>query len=291
MFNLFKYSDKETPLPNSRLGQFGYILRFHWRSLALLSTLTSLFAIPLVVWMYWSTMANSALYAKLLSLTDYAQKVELATQLKGQMLFNGLVYIPLTAVAFVGLGGCAQCIKMYAKRQIVFVSQCFWRGVKQHFWGSFVTGALYASAVCAVLCSDLFFGTEWWWNVVGVLALVVVSIFVSYCFVLNVFYKQSLKALLLNATALTFVRFPQNALALALSMITVWLVVFLPSVLGVTLCVIVNLVIGIGYSTLIIVLNAFSAFDKYINKTQYPSLYREGLQNNSDAVTAEGANA
>ncbi len=271
---LFNYSNKEAKLPSNRIDQFGYIMRFYWRQVALVSLLTLLFAIPFVAWMIVSNMANNVLYNSYLSADDET-KLQLAEQIRSQIFVSGLISVPLVGLSFVGLSGAAQVMKKYIWREIVDLSTDFWGGIKKHWLGSLIIGCIYALFLTSVISSNLF-SESIAWTIVGAVIVVFATIWAFYCFFLNVFYVQKLHGLLFNALILTILRFPQNLIIFLFSCLTLTLF-FLPTILATALFVLINGMIGFGYSLLLATLNAQSSFDKYINKQSYPEYYKKGL--------------
>ena len=272
---LFNYSNKEAKLPANRIDQFGYIMRFYWRQVALVSLLTLLFAIPFIAWMIASNMASSVLYNSYLS-ADEETKLQIAEQIRSQIFVSGLICVPFVGLLFVGLSGAAQTMKKFIWREVVDLPSDFWNGVKKHWLGSLIIGCVYALFLTSVISSNLFCENVAW-SIVGAVIVVFATIWIFYCFFLNVFYVQKLHSLLFNALMLTILRFPQNLIILLFSCLTL-LLFFLPTILATALCVLINGMIGFGYSILLATLNAQSSFDKYINKQSYPEHYKKGLE-------------
>lgn len=250
----------------------------HWRSLCLISVLILLFALPIIVWVFISTTADSVLYSQMIN-ADATTQADIASQLAIQQFYNGLIASPLVGVLFVGLGGGAYCIRKYVWDENVLVTEDFFHGVKANLLPSALVGVLLTLVITALTSAGLFGGSVAF-RVLGWIAVAVIAIFASYCFALNVFYKQNFFGTLFNALVLTVVKIPSNLIILLLSAIPFVPLLFLPSILGTTVVVLLLAVFGFGYVLLNVILHACSVFDKFINKQSYPDLFNKGLDVN-----------
>ena len=196
---------------------------------------------------------------------DAITQAEIASQLAIQQFYNGLIASPLVGVLFVGLGGGAYCIRKYVWDENVLVTDDFFHGVKANWLPSALVGVLTTIVVTALTSAGIFGGSTLW-QVFAWIIVAIIAIFASYCFALNVFYKQNFFGTLFNALVLTVVKIPSNFLILLLSAIPFVPLLFLPSILGTTIVVLLLAVFGFGYVLLNVILHSCSVFDKFINK-------------------------
>lgn len=273
---LWKEPKRPAKLPTNRLDQFGDIMRFDWRSVMLLSIISSIFFLPLVIWMFISTTVDSALYADMLNATQ-EEAVKIADELKTHSYINWAVNIPLIAIAFMGLSGLIEILKKIAWGANVEKVSDYFKSVKKNLVSSLILGIIYGLICGAIVTSNLFFNESVIWNIIGFTIIGLASLFFIYALMLNVFYKQTVFNLLFNSFIFTVIRMPVNLICLAFILLPIVMLFFLPSILAVSLCCLIYLFIWLGMGMLSFVLNGCSAFDKHINKELYPDVYRKGL--------------
>ncbi len=276
MLSIFKDPKHQGPLPKNRFEQFFDIVQFNYRSLMLLSFLTFLFFIPLIIWMYISTITDSALYAEILSYGDDVP-LELYNELKTQTLINAIIYVPLISITFIGLSGMIGTFRKFFYRDIVELPANYFECVKKNWLSSLLIGLFYSMAISSITFSNLFFNESVIWNIIGIVLIVFVSIFFLFVLSLNVYYTESIGSLLFNSFILLIVRLPQNLLSIVVLVLPVLFVVFLPKILGITLMIIVYTIIWLAFGILAFEANAIGAFDKYINQKSFPDIYKKGL--------------
>ena len=286
MLRMFKDPKYQGPLPKTRLEQFFDIVHFNWRSLMLLSLLTFLFFIPLIIWMYISTIVDSALYAEIIKYGDDVPS-ELFNQLKTQTTINILVYTPAIAISFVGLSGMLGSLKKLIYREITDLPIDFFVSIKKNWLASLLLGIVYGLSITSISFSNLFFNESVMWNIVGIILIVIISIFFLYSICLNVFYTETITSLLFNSFILLIVRIPFNLISMTIITLPVLFVVFLPKILGITIMIILYLFIWAGFGVLSFEINAVSAFDKFINKNSFPNNYKKGLVNKDGKENSE----
>ena len=275
MLAIFEGSKFERPLPKNRFEQFFYIFVSYFNKMALLSLLTALFFLPLIVFMYISTIVDSALYASILNGEEVS--IELIQELKMRSYFNLLFYVPFTGIAFIGLSGMFGVLKKYTWRQLVDLPHDFFISIKNNLLFSFIVGIIYGLIMGAILTSDLFFNEKIIWNIVGFIIISFVSIFFFYVLTLNIYYEVHIGQLFFNSLMLLIIRLPYNIFSIIIAFLPILFLIFLPTILGMTIMVILYILLYLSISSLALITNNLSGFDKYINKKTYPEFYKKGL--------------
>ena len=281
MFKFFDYPNRETPLPRTRKHQFAQELTFNWRKLCSLSVLMLIFAAPFVAWMFISTIADSKLYVEMTSAVGQ-QQIDIAQQLQTQQFVNGLVFVPLVGLLFIGVGSAISCVKKMLWNQNLSTTYDFFSYVKEGWLGYLITGVTYCLVIFSIYQLAFAANTLLIIEVVAYVLFVFVTIVALFMLALQAYYKQNLLSLLKNAVILSVIKLPRNVALLALSLVFAIPLIFLPLILGTSIVVIIYALFGAGFFVLVHTCNACSLFDQLINKQSYPTLYKKGLLGESD---------
>ena len=262
------YEQRERPKTRSK--QFLDIFRHRFLELLKLSLLQTVFNLPLLatIFLFWMLLNN-------------AHTPEAAMMI---FLIQGGSMIITLPIVFIGLTGCFYALKKLAYAEGEFAASAFFIGMKEEWLRGLVIG-LFAgiSGGIAVIGAYYFVFTSWDMNTVVqgfgiaiiVIQLILVLIFCYYSLSQVVVYKNTFRHLFKNSIIMGLIKFPIN----------LGLLILYPGGFIILVCIMpYTMYIGIGlmiltcaFGHLVWMLNCLSAFDKYINKEQFPDYYRKGL--------------
>lgn len=261
---------EQSERPATRFKQFFDIFRHRFLELIKLSLLQAVFVLPLLVtiFLFWILIKNAS------------------TMQAAMMVFliqGGSLMISLP-IAFVGLTGSFYALKKLAYAEGEFASSSFFLGLREEWKKGlligFIAGLSGAIAVIGmyyflVFPSDISTVVKGFGIAIVIIQLILVLIVCYYCLAQLVIYSNTLRHLFKNSIIMGLIRFPIN----------LGLLIFYPGGFIALVCIMpLTMYIGLGlmiltsvFGHLIWMMNAMTAFDKYINKEQFPDYYRKGL--------------
>ena len=262
------YEQRERP--RTRVAQFFDIFKHRFLELLKLSLLQAVFSLPLLVtiFLFWLLLPNA----------HTNQAVMMVFLIQGA---SSLITLP---IAFVGLTGSFYALKKLAYAEGEFASSSFFIGMKEE-WKKGLLISLVAgfSAGIAIIGAYFFIFSPYdiipWVKGLGIavsiIQLIVVYISCYYSIAQVVVYENKLWPIIKNSIIMNLMRFPIN----------LGLFILYPGVFIALICIIpYTMYVGVGlmmltsvFGHLVWMMNAMSAFDKYINKEQFPDYYRKGL--------------
>ena len=261
---------EQSERPATRFKQFFDIFRHRFLELIKLSLLQAVFVLPLLVtiFLFWILIKNAS------------------TMQAAMMVFliqGGSLMISLP-IAFVGLTGSFYALKKLAYTEGEFASSSFFLGLREEWKKGlligFIAGLSGAIAVIGmyyflVFPSDISTVVKGFGIAIVIIQLILVLIVCYYCLAQLVIYSNTLRHLFKNSIIMGLIRFPIN----------LGLLILYPGGFIALVCIMpLTMYIGLGlmiltsvFGHLIWMMNAMTAFDKYINKEQFPDYYRKGL--------------
>lgn len=261
---------EQSERPATRFKQFFDIFRHRFLELIKLSLLQAVFVLPLLVtiFLFWILIKNAS------------------TMQAAMMVFliqGGSLMISLP-IAFVGLTGSFYALKKLAYAEGEFASSSFFLGLREEWKKGlligFIAGLSGAIAVIGmyyflVFPSDISTVVKGFGIAIVIIQLILVLIVCYYCLAQLVIYSNTLRHLFKNSIIMGLIRFPIN----------LGLLILYPGGFIALVCIMpLTMYIGLGlmiltsvFGHLIWMMNAMTAFDKYINKEQFPDYYRKGL--------------
>lgn len=262
------YTQRERP--KTRLNQFFDIFKHRFLELLKLSLLQAVFNMPLLVtiFLFWMLLNNSS----------SEQAVMMV------FLIQGASFIVSLPISFIGLTGSFYAIKKLIYAEGEFASSSFFYGLKEEWKKGLVIGLIAGLSVAVAVIGAYFFIFSTfelisWVRGFGIaiiaIQLIVVLMVCYYSVAQSIVYTNKIGPILKNSFLLTLVRFPIN----------LGLLILYPSGFIALVCIMpLTMYIGLGlmlltsaFGHLVWMLNAVSAFDKFINKEQFPDYYRKGL--------------
>ena len=262
------YEQRERP--RTRVAQFFDIFKHRFLELLKLSLLQAVFSLPLLVtiFLFWLLLPNA----------HTNQAVMMVFLIQGA---SSLITLP---IAFVGLTGSFYALKKLAYAEGEFASSSFFIGMKEEWKKGLLIGLVAGfSAGIAIIGAYFFIFSPYdiipWVKGLGIavsiIQLIVVYISCYYSIAQVVVYENKLWPIIKNSIIMNLMRFPIN----------LGLFILYPGAFIALICIIhYTMYVGVGlmmltsvFGHLVWMMNAMSAFDKYINKEQFPDYYRKGL--------------
>ena len=262
------YEQRERP--RTRVSQFFDIFKHRFLELLKLSLLQAVFSLPLLVtiFLFWLLLPNA----------HTNQAVMMVFLIQGA---SSLITLP---IAFVGLTGSFYALKKLAYAEGEFASSSFFIGMKEEWKKGLLIGLVAGfSAGIAIIGAYFFIFSPYdiipWVKGLGIavsiIQLIVVYISCYYSIAQIVVYENKLWPIIKNSIIMNLMRFPIN----------LGLFILYPGAFIALICIIpYTMYVGVGlmmltsvFGHLVWMMNAMSAFDKYINKEQFPDYYRKGL--------------
>ena len=262
------YEQRERP--RTRVAQFFDIFKHRFLELLKLSLLQAVFSLPLLVtiFLFWLLLPNA----------HTNQAAMMVFLIQGA---SSLITLP---IAFVGLAGSFYALKKLAYAEGEFASSSFFIGMKEEWKKGLLIGLIAGlSAGIATIGAYFFILSPYdiipWVKGLGIavsiIQLIVVYISCYYSIAQVVVYENKLWPIIKNSIIMNLMRFPIN----------LGLFILYPGAFIALICIIpYTMYVGVGlmmltsvFGHLVWMMNAMSAFDKYINKEQFPDYYRKGL--------------
>ena len=111
-------------------------------------------------------------------------------------------------------------------------------------------------------------------------------------------YSDAMGKIIKNSIVFTLCSLPKSVAILTLMALPMILLLIFGKVYWIYIIITVLMgIVGFGYAILIFTLHAHSVFDKYVNKTNFPQIYKKGLYHegtdidlDSDDYIVEGSN-
>ena len=256
--------------PSTRLSQYGDIFKHRFVELLKVSLLQAVFNMPLI--------ASLVLFYALVRNSDDIN------QLMTVFLIQGASFLITVPSVFCGLSGVFHCMKKIAFAEGEYASSAFFIGLKEEWKNGLLIGLLAGFSVGITVIGYFFayfyisqFDTIIAGFTYAILAVqLIVVLMVSYFSIgQNAIYSNKLKFTLKNSFIFSLIRFPINLLFV---IIYPGILIALFAIMEITMFVGIGLLIffsALGH--LMWMLNVIATTDKFINKEQYPELYRKGL--------------
>ena len=256
--------------PKTRLAQYFDIFKHRFLELLKISLLQTVFNIPLFV-------SLILFYALVRNATDY-------NSLMTVFLIQGASFLISVPCVYAGMTGTLYCMKKLAFAEGEFASSSFFIGLREEWKSGLLIGLIQGISASIALIGSFFFYTYMteinpviagFGITIMAIQLIVVLMVCYYAVAQMVTYTNKMRFVLKNSFIMALMRFPFNLLFL---IIYPGIVIALWSIMDITMFVGVGLMVFfVAFGHLLWTLNAISAFDKYINKEQYPDYYRLGL--------------
>ena len=266
------YSQRERPKTRSK--QFLDIFKHRFLELLKLSLLQTVFNLPLLItiFFFWIVLGQA-------SGTSNPQGSMMMI-----FLIQGASFLVSLPISFVGLTGSFYALKKLVYAEGEFASSSFFYGLKEEWKKGLALGIIAGLSAGITMIGIYFFllapyDIVTWVKGFGIAVVIIqliVVLMISYYSVAQVVvYKNKLRFILKNSFLMVLMRFPINlGLLILYPGGFIALVCIMPYTMYAGL---VLMIISAAFGHLVWLLNAISAFDKFINKEQFPDYYRKGL--------------
>ena len=256
--------------PKTRLKQFFDILIHRFVELMKISFLQTVFNMPLI-----ATLVSFYIFVRQANSIDSLMTIFIITGI--------LIFISMIS-SFTGLTGSFYCLKKMIHAEGEYASSSFFLGLRSEWKRGMITGIIAGLSSALTVIGSFFFyyylsQADTTVSSFGIAILIIQSIVVFmvgyYTIAQTIIYDSKYGYLLKNGFLFTLMRFHINILFFILHP---GILVVLINIMDITMYISLPLLVffvSIGH--LIWMLNAISAFDKYINKDNYPDYYKKGL--------------
>lgn len=262
--------------PSTRRGQFLDFFRHRFLDLLKISLLQTIFSLPF--------------YASLILFYMFSEKASDFNSFFTVSLFTASSFVLTIPLIYLGLSGMFYCFRKLSFLEGEFVSSSFFIGFKEEWKTGLRIGLIVSiSAAATLIGSSYLFANnaiaDGWISALGIslllIQLIVVIMMSYYSLSESMIYSNSFISNIKNSLYFSLMKFPINLLFF---IVCPGIFIALVSIMSITMYV--GIVLGIIFSSfahLIWYLNALSAFDKYINKDNFPEYYRKGLRKEKEA--------
>jgi len=269
-----KFDFKESSLPSNRKELFFDVLKNNYRVLLKIGLVLIVFSLPLVMALFIKDYMAASFYTSY-STGSYNEEEYMSLISANNLLFNAINSITL-GILGIGVAGIIKIVKRLCFLDPVFFMEDFKAGIKDSgkhmFFLFFIFGLIQlfndyalanANSFVAVIPSCISFTIAYPTFMFMIMALAIYNITFGKCLYVSfmLYIKSALKTLLVYIVALV----PFLILLLFNNLVTKYVIFMIELIF-----IIPILLVGVfDYCCLV--------FDKQINQTQYPEIYRKGL--------------
>lgn len=263
---------------NSRWDVFKFTYKTHFTFLMKLSFLLALFALPLFVVVVMKGLFLEAILSKLTE----SNQVKILQQYFSMDIYMSLLYIPAFLIFSCGLAGGYTLIKKFSFQEGYIFSKTFFMGIKENgkkFFGVtlFYSLIFYLMLFARDNISMMNFKYYLPASLVMIIFIILLLCNVIFAYGQIPIYTNSTFRTIKNAFLFTFYALPKTFLIFLVSIGPLFIVSFFSNTILSAITILAYTIIGFGHMVLTTSLFTESYFDKVINESQFPSIYRKGL--------------
>ena len=272
---------EEQSLPVNRKQVFFRSFRSDYSVILLVSIFMTLLALPLIAVVFVALVRLTELSAADLTVRENV------VAMYEVRLWMYMWCIPAMAVLAIGASGGFYVIRRLVWNEEVKFFRDFGKGIKSNvlqfeivtlIFSLFVFGISYGADL---LTLNLNLGGFYPYLIVIQVFLILLALsFLLFQYCEIVVYKSGIFKQIQNSFLLTLGSLPRTFLALIgvlLPVLLILLFMFLSSILVLTILSTALALVGFGYAVLLFTLHCHYVFDKHVNKTNFPEIYRKGL--------------
>lgn len=261
---------QQSERPKTRLAQYFDVLKHNFVELIKLSLLQTVFNMPLIgtVVTFWLFAHNSP---------------DLNALMTVFLVTAAAAFVSMMS-SFTGLTGVFYCLKKICYAEGEYASSSFFIGLRNEWKRGMLTGMIVGLSIAATIIGSFFayfslsnINATMAGFAIAILTIqaIVVLMIGYYSISLNLIYENKFRHTLKNAFIMVLMRFHINLLSFIIHPgIIIALIVIMDLTMYISLPFIV---LFSAFFHLIWVCNTLGAFDKFINKENYPDYYRRGL--------------
>ncbi len=270
---LFTYKENTTPIPPNRFLQFFYLIKEHFMLFFIASICQFICTFP-TIYILISTYIRYS--------TELNTENPDVNTLYQTLTTGALLLIPSLIISSLGEIGMYSIIKKIAFNDSADIKD-FFKGIKKNFLAcspAFLVSSIFLALIIINYAVYLYGDLEAIVKLLSLIISVVMFTILSLCkpyFVLQkMLFNNSTIQITKNSIAFVFTKLFKNLAIFVLSNIFLLLLLFLSE--GLRIIVIVLFIIfGGAYTTLMQYLHSLSVVELFINKQNYPEIYHNGL--------------
>ena len=282
--------------PFDRKEAFINIFKSEFNILVKTSIATFVFALPTIAVILWCA-AEMILLGEITS--------DNALELYSIQARMNIWLIPSVAFFSVGAAGSFYIVRRLVWGEDISFLNNFFHGIKNNALQSVISGVLVTALMGGIgYAVNLFslktsLGSAHWMILIIQIAIyffLIMLLLFQYC-IISV-YSDAMGKIIKNSIVFTLCSLPKSVAILTLMALPMILLLIFGKVYWIYIIITVLMgIVGFGYAILIFTLHAHSVFDKYVNKTNFPHIYKKGLYHegkdidlDSDDYIVEGSN-
>ena len=271
-------------LPVNRVQLFKFTFKTQWSMLVKVSLLLTVFAIPLFILGIVKGVVSSNIMFQMQQNPDNG---ELLKQYFSQQIFLDIFNIPCFVILSLGFAGAYTVIKQFVFQEGFTFFKSFFQGIKKN-GKEFALVTLFFSVIYYLLLflqnylSLMNFEVYIMVTIFTTLISVLIFNMVIFAYCQIPIYTNRFFQLIKNSFLFTFSRLWKISGVLIITFIPLLIVSLFQSLIAAFIIYFAYIFIGFGYAVLFTTLYCHSVFDEMVNKTQFPSIYRKGLYDESD---------
>ena len=271
-------------LPVNRVQLFKFTFKTQWSMLVKVSLLLTVFAIPLFILGIVKGVVSSNIMFQMQQNPDNG---ELLKQYFSQQIFLDIFNIPCFVILSLGFAGAYTVIKQFVFQEGFTFFKSFFQGIKKNgkefalvtlFFSVIYYLLLFLQNYLSLMNFELYIMVTIFTTLISVLIFNMVIF--AYCQI--PIYTNRFFQLIKNSFLFTFSRLWKISGVLIITFIPLLIVSLFQSLIVAFIIYFIYIFIGFGYCVLFTTLYCHSVFDEMVNKTQFPSIYRKGLYDESD---------
>ncbi len=272
-------------LPTTRWGLFWDVFKNRFFELFKVSLLGDLFAIPLILVLFFAFLSERAynIYIPYDGNIGIGYPLEPNAAIMGQVLtyYSAIrkfaMLIPCIMIFAIGLSGVFYVMRRLVWGEDVSVVRHFFKGVKENWLASLITGSVFALSLFMMMYNFLnnelndnvgFFNILL--TVIGVLQFVVVCCWALFMLSQEVTFKLKMRELVMNSFLFAIALVLNSVLFIMLAVLPIAFTEILSAFVPVATYTvspavyIAYLALGLGYSSLVLTVYSHFVFDKYL---------------------------
>ena len=271
-------------LPVNRVQLFKFTFKTQWSMLVKVSLLLTVFAIPLFILGIVKGVVSSNIMFQMQQNPDNG---ELLKQYFSQQIFLDIFNIPCFIILSLGFAGAYTVIKQFVFQEGFTFFKSFFQGIKKNgkefalvtlFFSVIYYLLLFLQNYLSLMNFELYIMVTIFTTLISVL--IFNKVIFAYCQI--PIYTNRFFQLIKNSFLFTFSRLWKISGVLIITFIPLLIVSLFQSLIAAFIIYFAYIFIGFGYAVLFTTLYCHSVFDEMVNKTQFPSIYRKGLYDESD---------
>ncbi len=287
---------KDNKKPFNRREAFINIFKSEFNILVKTSVATFLFALPTIAVILWCA-AEMMLLGEITS--------DNALELYSIQARMNIWLIPSTAFFSVGAAGAFYVVRRLVWGEDISFFSDFFRGIKNNTLQSVISGVLVTALMGGIGYAGNLFSiktglasSHWIVSILQIALYIFLIILLLFQYCIIAVYSDTMGRIIKNSIAFTLCSLPKSVAMLIFMVLPIILLLIFGNVYWIYLLITVFMgILGFGYAILTFTLHAHSIFDKYVNKTNFPHIYKKGLYHegtdidlDSDDYIVEGSN-